>query len=235
MTKITLNDLVSLQNETTAVNTINANNAVIETAFDNTLSRDGTNPNTMLSNLDMNSHGILNLPTPSSNTSPIRVQDVIDGISTTVAPTGDQGHVVPFLDIANVWTGTQNFNAMSPSFGIGLPPGSLGINFSFNSMIWRDVSDGTLTMSSQSNIVRASADSLNINNGLGLPSGGSLGVGLTFAASTSNFGIFYGSGAPTLAAFRGSLYLRSDGPSNVTRLYVNVDGNTTWTGVNTVA
>jgi hypothetical protein len=74
MTKITLTDLVNLQNETTAVNAINNNNAVIETAFDNTLSRDGSSPNQMEANIDMNGFQILNqgassytvstLPTP---------------------------------------------------------------------------------------------------------------------------------------------------------------------------
>lgn len=58
--KITLTNLVNLQNETTAVNAINGNNATIQTAFDNNLSRDGTSPNTMNSNLDMNGFSILN-------------------------------------------------------------------------------------------------------------------------------------------------------------------------------
>lgn len=56
MSKLTLTDLANLQNETTAVNAINANNAAIETAMENTLSRDGTSPNTMGATLDMNSN-----------------------------------------------------------------------------------------------------------------------------------------------------------------------------------
>lgn len=63
--------------------------------------------------------------------------------------------------------------------------------------------------------------------GLATPAGGLAGSGLTFG-STANFGIFFGSGLPTLAAAQGSLYLRSDGSSSSTRLYVNTDGNTTW-------
>ena len=76
MSKITLTDLVNLQNETTAVNAINANNATIETAFDNTLSRDGTQPNAMGASLDMNSNRILNLPAPSSSNESARLIDV---------------------------------------------------------------------------------------------------------------------------------------------------------------
>lgn len=44
-----------------AVAAMNANNDAIETAFENTLSRDGTSPNTMLADLDINSHSVINL------------------------------------------------------------------------------------------------------------------------------------------------------------------------------
>lgn len=76
MTKITLTDLVNLQNETTAVNAINDNNNIIVAEFDNTLSRDGTTPNQMLSQLDMNSNHIINLPSPVLQSEPIRLQDL---------------------------------------------------------------------------------------------------------------------------------------------------------------
>ena len=76
MSKITLNDLSSLQNENTAITQINDNSAVIEAGFDNTLSRDGTTPNAMGSSLDMNSFNILNLPTPATANSPLRLQDL---------------------------------------------------------------------------------------------------------------------------------------------------------------
>lgn len=70
--------------------------------------------------------------------------------------------------------------------------------------------------------------------GVAIPAGGTAGRGYKFS-STSNFGIFFGSGAPTLAAAKGSLYLRSDGSSTSTRLYVNTDGSTAWTNVTTAA
>lgn len=47
--------------------------------------------------------------------------------------------------------------------------------------------------------------------------------------------IMSGSGAPTMAAPKGSLYMRTDGSSTSTRAYVNTDGATTWTPVTTVA
>lgn len=76
MSKVTLTNLVNLQNETTAVNAINANSAAITTAMDNTLSRDGTSPNQMNASLDMNSKHILNLPQPLQATEPLRYQDL---------------------------------------------------------------------------------------------------------------------------------------------------------------
>lgn len=73
--KVTLADLANLQNEQTAVDLINNNSALIETGFNNTLSRDGTSPNQMNASLDMNSNTILNLPLPNSATEPLRLQD----------------------------------------------------------------------------------------------------------------------------------------------------------------
>jgi len=60
MSKIILDDLTSIQNDPTAVDTINDNSAIIEGAFDRVLFRDGTAPNNMEADLDMNSHKILN-------------------------------------------------------------------------------------------------------------------------------------------------------------------------------
>ena len=67
-----------------------------------------------------------------------------------------------------------------------------------------------------------------------VPAGGTAGVGYKLS-STSNLGVFFGSGVPTLAAAQGSLYMRTDGSSISTRLYVNTNGSTTWTNVTTAA
>ena len=56
MTKITLNELASLDSPTGA----NTNFDRIESAFDNTLSRDGTGPNQMEADFDLNSYDIIN-------------------------------------------------------------------------------------------------------------------------------------------------------------------------------
>jgi len=64
MAKLTLIDIANLSgNPGSAQTNINANNALIEAAIENTLSRDGTAPNTMSADLDMNSNDINNLGT----------------------------------------------------------------------------------------------------------------------------------------------------------------------------
>jgi hypothetical protein len=60
------------------------------------------------------------------------------------------------------------------------------------------------------------------------PAGGSTSARLLFG-TTAGFGIYYGSGAPSVSAAQGSIYLRSDGAGTTSRLYVNTDGATTWT------
>ena len=60
--------------------------------------------------------------------------------------------------------------------------------------------------------------------------GGTAGRGLRFS-SVANFGVFYGSGVPTLSAAQGSLYMRTDGSSTSTRMYVNTNGTTGWTAM----
>lgn len=69
--------------------------------------------------------------------------------------------------------------------------------------------------------------------GTAIPAGGSTGVGFLFSA-TSNFGIFFGSGAPTLTAAKGSLYLRSNGTGVADRAYINTDSGVTWVAISTV-
>lgn len=88
MTKVTLNSLVNLQNETTAVNTINNNKDTVVEAFDNTLSRDGSTPNQMEAPIDMNDQQIINLPVPLTAESPLRLQDLADF--------NDTGEIVTF-------------------------------------------------------------------------------------------------------------------------------------------
>lgn len=79
MAKLTLSDITSGY---AAPAKYNANNTLIEAALENTLSRDGTDPNQMNAVLDMNSNLIINLGEPVSSNDAARLQDVqnmVDG------------------------------------------------------------------------------------------------------------------------------------------------------------
>lgn len=91
MAKLTTADVVNISGaETTALATINANNALIETAIENTLSRDGTTPNTMSADLDMNSNDILNVANLEVDTLTIAGEEV-SGELYSVGAQGDKG------------------------------------------------------------------------------------------------------------------------------------------------
>jgi hypothetical protein len=120
MAKLTLTDLISAYDSITSINN---NNTLIETAVENTLSRDGTSPNQMEANLDMNSKRILNLPAGSAAGDPVTVQqladaataDITNGPATniTIADAGGYFDAVNvegalqevFTDLADVATG----------------------------------------------------------------------------------------------------------------------------------
>lgn len=133
MTKLTLTDQSSTRGSD-VIATLNANSALIETALENTLSRDGASPNEMNDNLDMNSNRILNLPAPASSTEPLRQEDLEDFVGGSLIlqqiPDGDKGDIV-VSSTGSVWTvdpttGTGNFvKATGPTMTLtnatGLP------------------------------------------------------------------------------------------------------------------
>jgi hypothetical protein len=75
---------------------------------------------------------------------------------------------------------------------------------------------------------------LHAYSGTAVPAGGTTGSGIKLS-STADLGVFFGSGAPTLSAAQGSLYIRTDGSSTSTRAYVNTNGTTGWTAITTAA
>ena len=109
---VTFAPLASIQNDTTAVATINANFQLAANAFADCLSRIGTQPNSMSSSLDMNSNQILNLSAPATLSSPVRLQDVV---SPSILLN------IPSLSGNNTWTGLQTFTSTITLPGLSIP------------------------------------------------------------------------------------------------------------------
>jgi hypothetical protein len=95
-------------------------------------------------------------------------------------------------------------------------------------------SDGTTIATAWLNEVDAAVFEGSMLPAVTVSAGGTAGNGVKVSTLT-NFGIFFGSGAPSLAAYKGSLYLRTDGSGTTDRVYVNTNGSTTWTAITTVA
>lgn len=76
MSKVTLQTIANLDNPNSATAQLNNNFAILQDIIDLLLSRDGTSPNTMAANLDMNGYRILDLPSPTTNTEPARHGDI---------------------------------------------------------------------------------------------------------------------------------------------------------------
>lgn len=89
MAKLTLNDVTSGYSSATV---INANNDRIEMALENTLSRDGSTPNTMAANLDLNSNRVVNLGSPQSSSDAARWADVVSALAITTAVPSQTGN-----------------------------------------------------------------------------------------------------------------------------------------------
>jgi hypothetical protein len=90
---------------------------------------------------------------------------------------------------------------------------------------------GTTTTNALGSILAANATfsaSVSVASAVATPAAGSTAARLVFG-TTAGFGIYYGSGAPTVSAAQGSIYLRSDGSGIGDRLWVNTNGTTGWT------
>lgn len=158
------------------------------------------------------------------------------GTTTGAAGTGGAGGAV-----------TLKAGAGAATSGSGASPGGAGGTFTIAGGAGGNAGAGTGNGGAGGNVV--------VNGGAGgTTTGGSAGAaGIVQLAnnvapaaagsaaafvqlsSTANFGIYFGSGAPTVSAAQGSIYLRTDGSSTSTRLYVNTTGSTTWTNVTTAA
>lgn len=88
MAKLNIPDIGSLSNASSARQTINQNFADLEAAIDNTLSRDGTTPNQMEAELDLNDHKVINVADPVEDTDAVNLRSVkplVDAYTSQIA------------------------------------------------------------------------------------------------------------------------------------------------------
>jgi hypothetical protein len=156
-------------------------------------------------------------------------------------------------DLAGSLQSSFKISATASSIGTGAGNVKSALSFAGTGASVQMLTDGTLVVN---NATDASAPtesgSTQILGGIGVaksiyagnsiaaasaaavPAGGTAGLGFLLS-STADLGVFFGSGAPTLSAAQGSLYLRTDGSGTANRAYVNTNGTTGWTAVSTAA
>ena len=163
---------------------------------------------------------------------------LIDCSQSTLPATGAGSNIIEF--------GTSNLNKTAGfvtfgSAGYGWVENltTLPTNTGFTPYNWNAITGASAIDISSPNVFvggfygsPTSYGSFSILGQTAISAGGTTGSGYKLS-STSNFGVFFGSGVPTLSAAKGSLYLRSDGSSTSTRMYVNTNGTTGWTAVTT--
>lgn len=116
----------NLTNNVSVTANIDQNFATVAHLFTDVLSRNGTSPNQMVNTLDMNSNQIINLPSPGSASSPVRLQDISSGI--TPSPSIIAGN--------NVYTGNNIFEGSTTLAG---PTTATGPVYFKDGYPWTDV------------------------------------------------------------------------------------------------
>lgn len=119
MAKLTLADVSTTGDGLrTLINSFNDNMALIESAMENTLSRNGATPNYMDAGIDMNGYRITNLPTAVNNTEPVTLAQAGSIIGTTALTQAGIG--------AYLWPQTtlELANGVTPTY-LYYPPGDV--------------------------------------------------------------------------------------------------------------
>jgi len=125
---------------------------------------------------------------------------------------------------------TSNTGTM---YGISVTTGAISSALSLTSTL-SVTGASTLSGAITAGSTVSTTGQLSLQTSTAPPAAGATTSGIK-VSSTANFGIFWGSGAPTFTAAQGSIYLRTDGSSTSTRLYANTTGSTTWTNFTSAA
>lgn len=218
MAKLTLNTISSGFQSNDLLNT---NFDDIETAIENTLSRDGTSPNTMSAQLDMNSNQIINLAAPTTANAAARKTDVdavvAAGLPTQTTHSGkylktdgsaaswdaldiSTADISGTLPIANGGTGATSASAVRTA--LSLVPGTDVQAYDADLTTWASVTPGTGVATALAINIGTTGSPV-VNGGvLGTPSSGTLtnctglpvAGGGTGATTFTDAGVLIGNG-----------------------------------------
>lgn len=93
-----------------------------------------------------------------------------------------------------------------------------------------------LTVSTPTGAAQFQQGALTVSTAQGIPAGGTASFAVVLGATP--FGLYAGSGVPTLIAAKGSLYLRSDGTGTTSRAYIataSAGSSSVWTPLTTAS
>lgn len=234
MPKVDLTEITSGYTSTTA---INANNDLIEAGFDNTLSRDGTTPNQMEADLDMNSNDVLNVQ--NVRTSNLYINGSLASLG-EIQAAGKQVKTYTATAGQTLFTGINAFTQGTASLDVYIN----GV-YQDNST-YAETSTTSITFSEGLDvgdyvvIITTPDQTVNVANASAVPytpSGGSTTnvsdhlQGVDAQLDVLESLVVSGTGSPegVVTASVGTLFLRSDGSTGTT-LYVKETGasNTGW-------
>jgi hypothetical protein len=186
---------------------------------------------------------VLTLFNPQSGTSTVSAVTIANGGTAQIYPSATGGDLavssngtgnIRFLTAVNSYEQLRVSNTTSAVNYVQVTGGVTGNPATVTASAQGSDANVNMRLTPKGTGTLLTATAATILDGTAIPAGGTAGAGYKLS-STANFGIFFGSGAPTLAAAKGSLYMRSDGSSTATRMYINTDGSTTWTNVVTAA
>lgn len=194
--KIALTDITNLQNETSVTANINGNNTTVENAIENTLSRDGTSPNSMGATLDMDSNPIINLPGALLSHEPIRKAEFDSATIHSLGIAGT-GFISTNAGINNAYalTGTANEITVTNGTGGAIPVFSLpnALTFSGKTVTGGTFSSGVFSGTYNGNTFTTGTGTLTIAAGKVFTSSNTL----TFTG-TDGSSVAFGSGGTIL-------------------------------------
>ena len=131
-------------------------------------------------------------------------------------------------------TGASTLTGNTTINGNAAVGGTLGVTG--NTSLANATASGTLGVTGATTLTGAvsTVGQISTQTSTAPPASGATTAGIKMS-STANLGFFYGNGAPTFSAAKGSLYVNTTATTTTTRLYINSSGSTTWTNFTSAA